>query len=294
MSPFFPIKNKKNIRSDIAQSSTNISTIKLELTLKSATVQVNPNTRRILNILLPTILPIAISDCFFRDAITDVTSSGADVPKATIVRPIIDSETPKDNAILLADPTSSSAPIHKPTSHAITNNIDTDIFLSSILFVSSLLLFPDLASAKVYEKNIIKNNKNIKLSHLVKIFTSAPEKNISNARNKRASDAKNEKGTSLYIVELFACRGYTSAAAPKTSHVFAIFDPITFHKASSVCHLKAERIFTKSSGADVPKATIVSPMTRADIHNLLAIEEAPSTSTSAHLIRTIKPITRYI
>jgi len=120
-----------------------------------------------------------------------------------------------------------------------------------------------------------------------------PEKKVSNARNNNAKEAIRENGTSLYIVELFAWSGYTTAAAPRTSHVFAIFDPITFQRASSVCHFNAENTFTKSSGADVPKATIVRPITRGDIQSLLAIEDAPETRISAHLINTIKPIIRY-
>jgi len=40
----------------------------------------------------------------------------------------------------------------------------------------------------------------------------------------------------------------------------------------------------------VPKATIVSPITKFDILYFLAIEEAPSTKKSAPLIKHIKPI----
>ena len=47
------------------------------------------STIPILKILLPTTLPIAISCSPFLAAITDVTSSGSDVPKATIVNEII-------------------------------------------------------------------------------------------------------------------------------------------------------------------------------------------------------------
>ena len=53
-----------------------------------------PNTIHILNILLPTILPIAISFSFLIHATTLVTSSGNDVPKATIVSDISLSLTP--------------------------------------------------------------------------------------------------------------------------------------------------------------------------------------------------------
>jgi hypothetical protein len=159
---------------------------------------------------------------------------------------------------------------------------------------SSTSVFQLFAKPKVYTKNIIKNNKNMRLSPLTRIFSFHPEKNVSKAKKNNAIDAISEKGTSLYRVELFACRGYTSAAAQSTSQVFAIFEPTTFHKANSVCHFSADNTFTKSSGALVPNATIVSPITRGEIPNLAAKADAPLTSTSAHFIRTINPITRYI
>ena len=48
-----------------------------------------PATNKILKTLLPTILPIAISALPLLAAAIDVTSSGNEVPKATIVRPMI-------------------------------------------------------------------------------------------------------------------------------------------------------------------------------------------------------------
>lgn len=46
----------------------------------------NPITIPILNILLPTTFPIAISYSPFLVAVIDVTSSGNDVPRAIIVK----------------------------------------------------------------------------------------------------------------------------------------------------------------------------------------------------------------
>ena len=48
----------------------------------------SPTINKILKILLPTMLPIAISEFFFNAAETDVKSSGSEVPSATIVSPI--------------------------------------------------------------------------------------------------------------------------------------------------------------------------------------------------------------
>ena len=64
------------------------STIKLDSNGTGQIRAVVPMTNRILKILLPTMLPTAIAELPFLAAVTEVTSSGRDVPNATIVRPI--------------------------------------------------------------------------------------------------------------------------------------------------------------------------------------------------------------
>lgn len=61
--------------------------------------------------MLPTILPIAISLLPLNAAVTDVTNSGSDVPKATIVRPINLSLNPAYLAIFDAASTEISDPL---------------------------------------------------------------------------------------------------------------------------------------------------------------------------------------
>ena len=56
-----------------------------------ATRDAVPNTNKILKILLPIIFPIAISFFPFKEALTDVTNSGKEVPKKKIINPIIQS-----------------------------------------------------------------------------------------------------------------------------------------------------------------------------------------------------------
>ena len=46
-----------------------------------------------------------------------------------------------------------------------------------------------------------------------------------------------------------------------------------------------------TSGADVPKATMVKPIIVVDILKFIAMDTAPSTKKSAHLIRMMKPST---
>lgn len=57
-----------------------------------------------------------------------------------------------------------------------------------------------------------------------------------------------------------------------------------------VAPLRLELTLTTSSGAEVPKATMVSPMMISEIQNFFATEEEPSTSISAPLMRKTKPI----
>ena len=59
------------------------------------TIDVNPTTAKILKIFDPIIFPIEISNSFLNTATSVVTTSGRLVPIATIVNPIIRSETPK-------------------------------------------------------------------------------------------------------------------------------------------------------------------------------------------------------
>ena len=77
-----------------------------------------PITKSMLKILLPTILPMAIPALPFLAAETEVTSSGRDVPKATMVRPINRWLMPQASAMVVAPlttkllpPTTSTRPI---------------------------------------------------------------------------------------------------------------------------------------------------------------------------------------
>ena len=75
--------------------------------------------------------------------------------------------------------------------------------------------------------------------------------------------------------------GYIMAATHNINSMLAILLPSTLDKASSVCPLKAAIIFMANSGAEVPKATMVNHIIRADIPNFLAKELAHFTSISA-------------
>ena len=60
-----------------------------------ATRLANPKTPMILKMLLPTTLPTAISRSPRMAATMEVTTSGKEVPTATMVKPMINSLTPR-------------------------------------------------------------------------------------------------------------------------------------------------------------------------------------------------------
>ena len=113
------IKNKK-------------STPNKEPTIQGLIAVEAPNIRSKLNILDPNTFPKAISFSPFKAATTDVTSSGRDVPIATIVRPTSFSLMFKDKAIAVAESTTKLPPITIP---AIPTNI---LIIFERVFISPL------------------------------------------------------------------------------------------------------------------------------------------------------------
>ncbi len=77
-------------------------------------IEDSPNTNKILNILLPIILPIAILLSFFFIANSDVASYGREVPKATMDRPITVWLTPSLVAMAILLSTTISPPMKSP------------------------------------------------------------------------------------------------------------------------------------------------------------------------------------
>src|SRR5690606_22197769 len=82
-----------------------------------------PSTQRILKILLPTTLPTAMSRWPRIVAITDVITSGKEVPAATIVKPITASLTPQAVANSTALCTNQRAPNTSKTKPPTTSTM---------------------------------------------------------------------------------------------------------------------------------------------------------------------------
>jgi hypothetical protein len=87
--------------------------IKAESILRGDIRAESPRIKPILAILLPIIVPMAISLVSFIAANIHTAASGDDVPKATIVIPIIMGLIPKEEASLEEPLTSPSAPRYK-------------------------------------------------------------------------------------------------------------------------------------------------------------------------------------
>ncbi len=94
----------------------------------------------------------------------------------------------------------------------------------------------------------------------------------------------NANGISFHTVPLDIERDLMQAVSPRIRSMFAIFDQTMFHNTSSLAPLRLPTILTTNSGAEVPNATIVNPITRSDIRSFFASDDAPSTRKSAHLM----------
>ena len=92
---------------------------------------------------------------------------------------------------------------------------------------------------------------------------------------------------------LLTVSGEIIALTPITTSRLKILDPTTFPIAISLLPLIAAERLTASSGALVPNATIVSPITIVGMCIRFAIDEAPSTKKSAPFTSSTNPTIKY-
>lgn len=83
--------------------------------------------------------------------------------------------------------------------------------------------------------------------------------------------------------------GAKSAVHPTIINVLNMLLPTTLPMAISALPFRADATLTVSSGAEVPKATIVSPITIEGMRKRLATEAAPSVSPLAPSKMRINP-----
>lgn len=96
-------------------------------------------------------------------------------------------------------------------------------------------------------------------------------------------------GISLSIREAGGFSGLMIAAIPNATPTLNMFDPRALPMANSGSPSQAEAAEENISGAEVPNATIVSPIIRGETPQFRASAEAPNTNLSAPQIRPINP-----
>ena len=119
-------KRMTNIRNKEATINIPISIFKLLSKFIGCISALVPRTKKILKMLEPRALPMAMSVFFFKAATIDVTSSGNEVAIAIKVSPIVDSEIPNSIEITEAPDTIHFPPKNKPKLPKIINIIDLE------------------------------------------------------------------------------------------------------------------------------------------------------------------------
>ena len=94
-------------------------------------------------------------------------------------------------------------------------------------------------------------------------------------------EAPTAKGISFFTVEGAITIGAIAALQPTINNVLKMLEPITLPTAISGVPLIADIRLTNISGAEVPAATIVRPITISGTRMPRANEEAPSVRRSA-------------
>ena len=123
-----------------------------------------------------------------------------------------------------------------------------------------------------------------------KVLVMALERDVSRMRTIRAVEIRSKSGNSFDTVSFLTLMGRMTAAMPTSSSTLTMLLPMTLPIKISVLPPMSEEKDTASSGAPVPKATIVRPIRSLLTLKFEATDEAPSTSQSAPLIKSTKPI----
>lgn len=139
---------------------------------------------------------------------------------------------------------------------------------------------------------MLKNRRHIIASAREKVLITEPEREVSKSSTIKAVEISKRSGSSLETVSFLTLIGRTTAAMPINKSTLTILLPMTLPTRISVLPLISDEKETASSGAPVPKATTVRPMRSLLTLKLDATEDAPSTSQSAPLIKSAKPITK--
>ena len=110
-----------------------------------------------------------------------------------------------------------------------------------------------------------KNPKSNKPSARLMTSSGLLSSSMSQLQKNRAKDAKMQRGISCTSVFRVTTIGATIEVQPTIISVLKILLPTTLPMAMSALPLSAEDTDTVSSGAEVPKATMVSPITMSEM-----------------------------
>ena len=108
-----------------------------------------------------------------------------------------------------------------------------------------------------------------------------PSNKTSLAQRNNTMEESTHKGISLANVPLPTGIGATTAVTPTIIRQLKTLLPTTLPIASPALPLNDERKLITNSGAEVPNATMVSPITKLEIWKRLATEAAPSVKALA-------------
>ncbi len=130
-------------------ASTRRSVSVMEPNFRGLIVAEAPRTRKILNMLLPMTFPIAKPGLPLIADITEVASSGREVPAATIVKPITASLTPRADAMPDAPSTNQFPPNIRPPRPRAIHSTDFAIGISGLFDIGRASVVPLFACANV-------------------------------------------------------------------------------------------------------------------------------------------------
>lgn len=112
----------------------------------------------------------------------------------------------------------------------------------------------------------------------------------SRARMKKRSEAPRRIPASFWKEPGLKIIGVSTAPMARTKPILAIFDPTIVPMASVVLLITAAYTAEASSGKEVPRATMVKPITNSEIPKRRATRAASSTKRSDPLISNVREI----
>ena len=110
----------------------------------------------------------------------------------------------------------------------------------------------------------------------VMVLASAFMRMVSRKRTMRAVEMRRRSGSSFLMVSFLMRIGRMRAAMPIKRRMFSMLLPMTLPRSMSVVPLTREEMETASSGAPVPKAIMVRPISILLTLKWEAAEEAAS------------------